>query len=485
MQNLENTYAATKKQYAESLHNLEIISEEIHTKRNEKFKEKGEQEIIPEAAPSSVERGECIGAEDDQINKPANQSRRRSELRRMSNERIKNALTQCRVPRKTSLGRYRHSLLLDLDVDLDVDDSDSDDTPKSPGSKSIDMGCVNMNYYEDYQVLDVLPFLERERQSSVVKRPSISREDQDQIKLHVASDGFSDSDMSEISTPVRSRSASEFEVISAHSIERIRNDIPELIRSNTVPTREFRRHSRPVIITDEDIQKELRDYSRARKMERRESRTALTNRFSLIQELDGDMLDDVPATGGSCTEVKQEVQHQTKSDITLDEPNCLEIQNQSKRCQIQKQSQVDNPDIENVDYAATSQNSSEEIQNDLQHISIDIDVARVKTDITVSQNIPSDIKDNLKHIPIDDSSVVTTDKIVLQNSSGRIEDNLKDFPIVDVVCNDTISDKCSTEEKHTDSKTSSKEDNSSDKTSCATSLENCSTEIQNDLKKDI
>ena len=79
------------------------------------------------------------------------------------------------------LWRYRHSLLLDLDVDFDIGNEEEMDSslrspntgslpsaagnkpPTSPGAKSVDIGCVNMKYYDDYQVLDIGPFLDKHR----------------------------------------------------------------------------------------------------------------------------------------------------------------------------------------------------------------------------------------------------------------------------------------------------------------------------------
>ena len=81
------------------------------------------------------------------------------------------------IPPK-SFSRYRHSLLLDLDVDFDIGREDEIDSqlrsptqkkPLSPGAKSVDIGCVNMKYYDDFQVLDISPFLDKNKVCSPTK----------------------------------------------------------------------------------------------------------------------------------------------------------------------------------------------------------------------------------------------------------------------------------------------------------------------------
>ncbi|XP_066919356.1 uncharacterized protein [Clytia hemisphaerica] len=160
VQDLESKYAKAKVQYSESLKNLEIISEEIHSKRNEN------------------KRGECVGAEADSSPPSAQLSRRRSTLRRQSEEKIKTALSRQRSQPTAGLWKYRHSLLLDLDVDFDIGREDGIDSqlrsptqkkPLSPGAKSIDIGCVNMKYYDDFQVLDISPFLDKNKVGSPTK----------------------------------------------------------------------------------------------------------------------------------------------------------------------------------------------------------------------------------------------------------------------------------------------------------------------------
>lgn len=313
MQELETSYAAAKKQYSDSLRNLEIISEEIHNKRNNKKiskKASAATKQHQEDVPVSTERGECVGAETTNqtitttTTKPPPQSRRRSEVRRMSEEKIKKVLLRRRTAPSSSLGRYRHSLLLDLDVDFDLDDSDySDDTPKSPGSKSVDMGCVNMKYYDDYQVLDILPFLEREKQSNAEEKWNTSRS-----STIVSTTSMMDSaDFENLSlSPTRSRSASEFEEITDKHLD---YDTPEqLHRCHTAP-KLIRRNTRPVIISMDDLLLEGRTTTNAGKLnvsppiksnDRKESKPVLITRFSVIEEGGEnsiDALDNIPPSG--------------------------------------------------------------------------------------------------------------------------------------------------------------------------------------------
>ena len=172
VQSLEKSYASAKTQYSVSLRNLELISEDIHKKRNEA--------VNPVNAGTPIRpREECYGAEmqkeDDQP-----QSRRRSLSRKVSEERIKQAIAQ----KKYARGRFRSSLVSELDIDFDLDDSldYGDEHTRSPGAKSVDIGFLKLNYYDDYQVLDVAPFMEREKAlrnqsktSSNVKRQDTPR----------------------------------------------------------------------------------------------------------------------------------------------------------------------------------------------------------------------------------------------------------------------------------------------------------------------
>ena len=153
VQSLEKSYASAKTQYSVSLRNLELISEEIHKKRNEV--------VNPVNTGTPIRpREECYGAE-TQREKDQPQSRRRSLNRKISEERIKQAIAQ----KKYARGRFRSSLVSELDIDFDLDDSldYGDEHTRSPGAKSVDIGCVKLNYYDDYQVLDVAPFMEREK----------------------------------------------------------------------------------------------------------------------------------------------------------------------------------------------------------------------------------------------------------------------------------------------------------------------------------
>lgn len=153
VQSLEKSYASAKTQYSVSLRNLELISEEIHKKRNEV--------VNPVNTGTPIRpREECYGAE-TQREKDQPQSRRPSLNRKISEERIKQAIAQ----KKYARGRFRSSLVSELDIDFDLDDSldYGDEHTRSPGAKSVDIGCVKLNYYDDYQVLDVAPFMEREK----------------------------------------------------------------------------------------------------------------------------------------------------------------------------------------------------------------------------------------------------------------------------------------------------------------------------------
>ena len=249
---MESKYAKAKSQYSQSLKNLEVISEEIHTKRKE----------------NTRQRGECVGAE--ATTPPQSQSsRRRSTLRRLSEEKIKTALVRQRSQPPEGLWRYRHSLLLDLDVDFDIGNEEEMDSslrspnvpplkdnrpPLSPGAKSVDIGCVNMKYYDDYQVLDIGPFLEKHSNKRRESEP----------------EGFNYSVGNRVRSPTVN---SEFADI---QIPPSGDQIPD---SSTALGDNInqRKHSHPVVVTMEDA---LKTTSSDRKI----SKPVLNSLFSVIDE---------------------------------------------------------------------------------------------------------------------------------------------------------------------------------------------------------
>ena len=137
IQELENSYIAAKGRYSKSLRELENISEDIHRKRNQS---------CPAVFRANI-RNECVGSERNfESSKPRRLSRQLSEDCSIS-------LTEAQ--RIRALAKQR-SFLLDLDGDFDIDTFNAGTNPKSPSTKSVDMGSLSSaKYYTDYQLLDV------------------------------------------------------------------------------------------------------------------------------------------------------------------------------------------------------------------------------------------------------------------------------------------------------------------------------------------
>ena len=212
-------------------------------------------------------------------------------LRRQSEERIKTELIRQRS--QPSAGeyhfRYRHSLLMDLDVDIDigdVDDSTSTSAPRtptkswkpakptSPGAKSVDIGCVNMKYYDDYQVLDISPFLDKEHGKNATAALPKSPEK----KLSYA-----------IIPPLHERpiEALREKTLDDSSL----NDRSGVSKEQGSPTNQERtstdscRDSKPVILTMEDF--EITSTVGSPELTK-DSKPMLVHHISVIKEEDGD-----------------------------------------------------------------------------------------------------------------------------------------------------------------------------------------------------
>ena len=282
VQDLEGQYGKSKSQYSQSLKNLEIISEEIHTKRKVNNDTKKQQQ-------QQQQRGECVGAESTTPpltpskttgGAPRSSSRRRSTLRRQSEEKIKTALIRQRSQPVEGMWRYRHSLLMDLDIDFDIGNEDEMDhnlnspvtspsseiggvrgsnsplsgttqPPLSPGAKSVDIGCFNMKYYDDYQVLDIAPFLENQ---------SFSNKNNQQLKRDSMAGDITSTDTQEppgvfVGNRVRSPTTiSEFDDIMIPDVKS--SSLPETPTTNTGrDQQQQRKHSHAVVITMEDALK--------------------------------------------------------------------------------------------------------------------------------------------------------------------------------------------------------------------------------------
>lgn len=259
VQQLEASYAAAKKQYSDSLRNLELISEDIHKKRNEASHH-------PPTGTPKRPREECVGAETI-IEKP---SRRRSTLRRQSEDRIKQALARKRYAN----GRFRSSLVLDLDIDFDLgDDLDYGAPSKSPSSKSVDIGYLEMNYYNDYQVLDVAPFLERER---AMTADSGMTGDSGYTNISIGSH-----------SPVKSRSVPTTPRHKVRTDSTLSNNsLSSIEEISTSGSYDDKSRTNSVRITDIDSENSFISKDVSPALTRKESRMVLINRCSKILEAD-------------------------------------------------------------------------------------------------------------------------------------------------------------------------------------------------------
>jgi hypothetical protein len=179
---------------------------------------------------------------------------------------------------------------MDLDVDIDIGDMEDSTSmsaprtptkswkqakPTSPGAKSVDMGCVNMKYYDDYQVLDISPFLEKGSGKNVTAFPKKSPEK----KLSYA-----------IIPPLHEK---PIEALNAGSIEDTGlNKELDIVTGEGSPSTQpqsfgSRKDSRPVILTMEDFERT----SRVRSPElitKDSAKPMLVHHISMIKEEDDD-----------------------------------------------------------------------------------------------------------------------------------------------------------------------------------------------------
>jgi len=164
---LENRYNQAKEQYANSLKALEVISEEIHQKRQIVEGSHVEDSNSTSSRPSSEREG-CIGAEAEVETPVSSPSKRRSrgDSWSKSEEKIQKVLTTSRQRKfREGGGRFRSSLVMELDVDIDIDELYSDSTgptspkslPSPPTSPSIKSAAapIDRRTSEEFEVLDV------------------------------------------------------------------------------------------------------------------------------------------------------------------------------------------------------------------------------------------------------------------------------------------------------------------------------------------
>lgn len=331
VQELEKQYASAKHKYSASLRKLEVISEDIHRKRN-----KGLADHC-NSAPTT-KREECVGAETPDI------SRRKSLERKQSEERIRQALSRHKRP----TGKYRSSLLLDLDIDFDIDDIvDYAEPTKSPSSKSVDMGCISMKYYDDYQVLDVKPFLEMERRMSLTGRHHSTTIDDSESEVQnistVRKDVLLTADKDQLESHPRSISTS-----SSESFEALHHKS----RSSTVNSEFEVLHPHALDVTSPT--------------QRKESKAVLVTRFAMIEELDGDdvsidALDNIePHDNDNSIEGVEEGVYNLKEEIKQE---CVAEENREEKTNVD-----DTKDLCDC--------LSEEIEDEVEHTEDILDVER-------------------------------------------------------------------------------------------------------------
>lgn len=387
---MESKYAKAKSQYSQSLKNLEVISEEIHNKRKENTKQ----------------RGECVGAESTTPppstppSKPKS-SRRRSTLRRASEEKIKTALVRQRSQPPEGLWRYRHSLLLDLDVNFDIGNDEEMDLslrspnagpsssleggagkpPMSPGAKSVDIGCVSMKYYDDYQVLDIGPFLDKHRNS---KR----RESE-----HVGN---------------RVRANSEFDDIQFPPSGGGAQDPTTTVSSNSNDARtDQRKHSHAVVITMDDLKGTHHHHQHITQ------KVALNSHFSVIDE---------DATAEEDLNVNEETRNET-------------------RCSGDEQEDSDSADPEKE--LNVLGDVKDKLENSNQHLDDKAVDLSESVDPKDGSDAPSDVDDKLKETDLEsenlsssvdpkDGSNVVNDVDGKLESSDTHQDDVSEEPFPDV-----------------------------------------------------
>ena len=193
VQELEGSYMAAKSQYANSLRNLELISEDIHRVRSSK-------NPSASSTPTPQQRQECLGAElqhDDVSSSTTTTATATTTTTETSESCLASNLDELSVqtsaegqssscsttsPRRQTTGRFRSSLVLDLDFDIDLAEninslapmasSKTQPPPPRPlaASKSVD---VALKHYDDYQVLDIMPFLEKDKQRQRAKKADV------------------------------------------------------------------------------------------------------------------------------------------------------------------------------------------------------------------------------------------------------------------------------------------------------------------------
>ena len=133
-------YETEKKNYALALKKLEEISEEIHNKRNKL------------SGVPNEPRQECVGAEADDTTEAADQAMSLS----WSEGQLKRILSRKKSKKPLTRSTLRSSLCIELGIGTDFDIGSILETPKSPSTKSVDLGAVfSQSTYDDYAILEI------------------------------------------------------------------------------------------------------------------------------------------------------------------------------------------------------------------------------------------------------------------------------------------------------------------------------------------
>lgn len=140
-----------KAQYSRSLRNLESISEDIHRQRS-----KNSSSL---STPTAARQG-CVGAE---VTDTMESVRRRLNSDEVVQKAIEDHQKNVIQKPPISTGRYRSSLVLDLDMDIDLVESIDPVAPPSRTTSFSSTSTVTVKHFDDYQVLDIMPFFEKEK----------------------------------------------------------------------------------------------------------------------------------------------------------------------------------------------------------------------------------------------------------------------------------------------------------------------------------
>lgn len=121
-------------------------------------------------------RQECVGAEADDTVETADQAMSLS----WSEGQLKRIISRKKSKRPLTRNTLRSSLCIELGIGTEFDIGNILDTPKSPSTKSVDLGAVfSQSTYDDYAILEIngQELLDRtysSRKKSLAQRQSLS-----------------------------------------------------------------------------------------------------------------------------------------------------------------------------------------------------------------------------------------------------------------------------------------------------------------------